>query len=480
MIHKILIANRGEIAVRVVRACRDLHIQSVAIYTKPDAGCLHVKVADEAHMIGEDPLKGYLDAASIVKVAKECGADAIHPGYGFLSENYEFAKLVEDSGLIFIGPKSDVIRKMGDKNIARYLMKQNGIPIVPGTEKLNDEPMSKIKDYAKKIGYPVILKASGGGGGRGIRKVYDESELEDAYNSCKREAKAYFNNDEVFMEKLVVNPRHIEFQILGDNYGNIIHLCERDCSIQRRHQKIIEIAPCPSISENLRKIMGVTAVAAAKAVGYSNVGTIEFLLDDDNKFYFMEMNTRIQVEHGVTEEITGVDLVVRQIRTAAGEILELEQSDIKPQGYAIEARITAENVWQNFIPAPGKITGYYPALGPSVRVDSRAYKDYEIPPYYDSLVAKLIVKATDYDLMVNKLERALEEFTIEGVKTIIPFLLSISKSREFRRGFFDTSYVEKNMEAILANTHDSQKGDEKELEAALKEAINRHKKIYNV
>ncbi|WP_069637697.1 acetyl-CoA carboxylase subunit A [Campylobacter pinnipediorum] len=478
MIHKILIANRGEIAVRIVRACRDLHIKSVAIYTKPDAECLHVKIADEAHMIGYEPIKGYLNAKSIVEIAKSCGADAIHPGYGFLSENYEFAKLVEDSGLIFIGPKSDVIRKMGDKNIARYLMKRNGIPIVPGTEKLNDEPMEKIKEYALKIGYPVILKASGGGGGRGIRKVFKEDELEDAYNSCKREAKAYFNNDEVFMEKLVVNPRHIEFQILGDNYGNIIHLCERDCSIQRRHQKIIEIAPCPSISENLRKIMGVTAVAAAKAVGYSNVGTIEFLLDDDNQFYFMEMNTRIQVEHGVTEEITGVDLVVRQIRTAAGEILELEQSDIKPQGYAIEARITAENVWQNFIPTPGKILGYYPALGPSVRVDSHAYKDYTIPPYYDSLVAKLIVKATDYDLMINKLERALEEFTIEGVQTIIPFLLAISKSREFRRGFFDTSYVEKNLNSILENTHDSTHGGEEELKTAINQAINKHRKVY--
>ncbi|CAD7287847.1 2-oxoglutarate carboxylase small subunit [Campylobacter majalis] len=479
MIRKILIANRGEIAVRVVRACRDLHIQSVAIYTLPDKECLHVKVADEAHMLGTDPIKGYLDAKNIVKIALDCGADAIHPGYGFLSENYEFAKLVEDSGLIFIGPKSDVIRKMGDKNIARYLMKRNGVPIVPGTEKLNDETIEKIKEHAARIGYPVILKASGGGGGRGIRKVYHEDELEDAYNSCKREAKAYFNNDEVFMEKLVVNPRHIEFQILGDNYGNIIHLCERDCSIQRRHQKIIEIAPCPSISEALRKVMGVTAVAAAKAVGYSNVGTIEFLLDDDNHFYFMEMNTRIQVEHGVTEEITGVDLVVRQIRMAAGEILELKQSDIRPQGYAIEARITAENVRQNFIPAPGKITGYYPALGPSVRVDSHAYKDYEIPPFYDSLIAKLMVKATDYDLLVNKLERALKEFTIEGVQTIIPFLLAISKSREFRRGFFDTSYVEKNMDSILANTHDKFIENEADVKSAISEAITKHKKIYN-
>ncbi len=477
MIHKILIANRGEIAVRIVRACRDLHIQSVGIYTAPDSECLHVRIADEAYQVGEDPIKGYLDAKAIVKLAKECGADAIHPGYGFLSENYEFAKAVEDAGLIFIGPKAEVIRKMGDKNIARYLMKRNGIPIVPGTEKLNDESMDAIKEHARRIGYPVILKASGGGGGRGIREVWQEEDMQDAFESCTREAKTYFNNDEVFMEKLVVNPRHIEFQILGDNYGNIIHLCERDCSIQRRHQKIIEIAPCPSISENLRKIMGVTAVAAAKAVGYSNVGTIEFLLDDYNNFYFMEMNTRIQVEHGITEEITGHDLVVRQIRIAAGEILEIEQSDIKPRGYAIEARITAENVWENFIPAPGTIEGYYPALGPSVRVDSHVYKDYTIPPFYDSLIAKLIVKATDYDLAVNKLERALEEFTIEGVRTIIPFLLTISKSKEFRRGFFDTSYVEKNLKTILENTYDDMnKEPNDDLEEVIIEAIKRYKK----
>lgn len=454
MIHKILIANRGEIAVRVIRACRDLHLKSVAIYTKPDSECLHAKIADEAYEVSEEPLKGYLDAQKIVEIAKACGADAIHPGYGFLSENYEFAKAVEEANLIFIGPKPDVIRKMGNKNMARYIMRQNGIPIVPGTEKLNNETMDTIKDYAQKIGYPVILKASGGGGGRGIREVWKEEDLESAYESCKREAKAFFNNDEVFMEKLVVNPRHIEFQIMGDNYGNIIHLCERDCSIQRRHQKIVEIAPCPSISEHLRKTMGVIAVSAAKAVDYTNVGTVEFLLDDYNNFYFMEMNTRIQVEHGITEEITGVDLVVRQIRIANGEILELEQSDIKPRGFAIEARITAENVWKDFAPSPGTITGYYPALGPSVRVDSHIYKDYKIPPFFDSLLAKLMIKSTDYDLAVNKLERALKEFKIEGVRTIIPFLLSISKSREFRRGFFDTSYVETHMQNILDNTDD--------------------------
>ncbi|MGM9997067.1 acetyl-CoA carboxylase subunit A [Campylobacter lanienae] len=475
MIYKILIANRGEIAVRIVRACKDLHIKNVAIYTEPDKDSLHVKVADEAYEIGKDPIKGYLDASRIVEVAKACGTDAIHPGYGFLSENYEFAKMVEDAGLTFIGPKSEVILKMGNKNIARNLMHKNGIPVVPGTEALNKESIETIKLEAEKIGYPVILKASGGGGGRGIREVWDPADLESSYESCKREAKAFFNNDEVFMEKLIVKPRHIEFQILGDNYGNLIHLCERDCSIQRRHQKVIEIAPCPTISEDLRKRMGVAAVAAAKAVGYTNAGTIEFLLDDYNNFYFMEMNTRIQVEHGVTEEIVGVDLISRQIRIAAGEILDIDQTEVKPQGVAIEARITAENVWKNFIPSPGKITGYFPALGPGVRVDSHMYQGYSIPPFYDSLVAKLIVKARSYDLAVSKLERALDEFTIEGVRTTLPFLLAISKRRHFRRGFFDTSYIEERLQDILENTHDSNQENKEEVIAAIAAAIQKVK-----
>lgn len=475
MIYKILIANRGEIAVRIVRACKDLHIKNVAIYTEPDKDSLHVKVADEAYEIGKDPIKEYLDATRIVEVAKACGADAIHPGYGFLSENYEFAKMVEDAGLTFIGPKSEVILKMGNKNIARNLMHKNGIPVVPGTEALNKESIETIKLEAEKIGYPVILKASGGGGGRGIREVWDPADLESSYESCKREAKAFFNNDEVFMEKLIVKPRHIEFQILGDNYGNLIHLCERDCSIQRRHQKVIEIAPCPTISEDLRKRMGVAAVAAAKAVGYTNAGTIEFLLDDYNNFYFMEMNTRIQVEHGVTEEIVGVDLISRQIRIASGEILDIEQTEVKPQGVAIEARITAENVWKNFTPSPGKITGYFPALGPGVRVDSHMYQGYSIPPFYDSLVAKLIVKARSYDLAVSKLERALDEFTIEGVRTTLPFLLAISKRRHFRRGFFDTSYIEERLQDILENTHDHNQENKEEVIAAIAAAIQKVK-----
>lgn len=467
MIHKILIANRAEIAVRVIRACRDLHIKSVAVFTEPDKECLHVKIADEAYRIGTDAIRGYLDIARIIEIAKACKADAIHPGYGFLSENHEFAKACEDAGIIFIGPKSEVIYKMGNKNIARALMSSNGIPIVPGTEKLNNYSLDEIKTLALRIGYPVILKASAGGGGRGIRVVYKEEELESALESCKREAFNFFKNDEIFMEKYIINPRHIEFQILGDNYGNIIHLCERDCSIQRRHQKVIEIAPCPGISDNLRKTMGVTAVAAAKAVGYTNAGTIEFLLDDYNRFYFMEMNTRIQVEHPITEEITGVDLIVRQIRIAGGEILDIEQSDIKPRGFAIEARITAENVWKNFIPNPGKINEYYPALGPSVRVDSHIYKDYIIPPSYDSLLAKLIIKATSYDLAVNKLERALKEFVIDGVRTTIPFLIAITKTREFRRGYFDTSFINTHMQELLEKTEDRHQNNKEEVIAAI-------------
>ncbi|WP_286005230.1 acetyl-CoA carboxylase subunit A [Campylobacter avium] len=467
MIHKILIANRGEIAVRVIRACRDLHIKNVAVFTEPDRECLHVKIADEAYRIGTDAIRGYLDAKRIVEIAKACKADAIHPGYGFLSENYEFAKECEDAGIIFIGPKSDIIRKMGNKNIARYLMHKNGIPIVPGTDKLNNNSMDEIKLFAEKIGYPVILKASGGGGGRGIRVVHKEEELESAFDSCKREALSFFNNDEVFMEKYIENPRHIEFQILGDNYGNIIHLCERDCSIQRRHQKLIEIAPCPSISANLRKTIGVTAVAAAKAVGYTNAGTIEFLLDDYNNFYFMEMNTRIQVEHPVTEEITGVDLIVRQIRIAAGAILDLQQSDIVPRGYAIEARITAENVWKNFIPNPGTIGEYYPALGPGVRVDTHIYKGYTVPPFYDSLLAKLIVKAGSFELVVNKLQRALKEFTIDDIRSTIPFLIAITKIKEFRRGYFDTSFIETHMQELLEKTEDRHQENKEEVIAAI-------------
>ena len=449
MFKKILIANRGEIAIRIIRACNDLGIESVAIHSRADRDSLHVKMSNEAYEVSDDPLRAYLDPVKIVDIAKQCKAEAIHPGYGFLSENTDFAKIVEQSKLVFIGPKAEVIKKMGDKNAARALMKENGIPIVPGTDVINHLHNDEIIRLAHKIGFPVVIKASSGGGGRGIRVVWSESKLLDSIQSCKREALAFFKNDDVFLEKYVVKPKHIEFQILADNYGKIIHLGERDCSIQRRHQKLIEIAPSPTISEDLRRKMGVVAVAAARAAGYTNAGTVEFLVDDFNNFFFMEMNTRIQVEHGVTEEVTGYDLIARQIRIASGEILELEQSDIKISGFSIEARINAEDVTKDFAPTPGKITGYYPALGPGVRVDSCAYKDYTIPPYYDSMIAKLIIKSANYDLAVKKLNRALNEFKVRGVKTTIPFLINIANDRDFRKGIFDTSYLEEKLSSLI-------------------------------
>ena len=453
MFKRILIANRGEIAVRIIRACNDLNIESVAIYSRADRESMHVKMATHTYPISEDPIKGYLDPDLIIQAAKEMEAEAIHPGYGFLSENALFAKKVKEAGIVWIGPDSEVIAKMGDKNAARNLMIANGIPVVPGTEPLNDLSMYEIQKIARKIGYPVILKASSGGGGRGIRVV--------------REALTFFKNEDVFMEKYIQNPRHIEFQILSDNYGNVIHLLERDCSIQRRHQKLIEIAPCPTMSMDLRRRMGSVAVAAAKAAKYTNAGTVEFLVDDYNNFYFMEMNTRIQVEHGVTEEITGYDLIGRQIRIANGEILDITQSDVYAQGFAIEARINAEDVQNDFVPNPGKITSYYPALGPFVRVDSYVYKDFTIPPFYDSMIAKLIVRATSYDLAVNKLQRALNEFKIRGVKTTIPFLINICHDKDFRRGNFDTSYLEQKAQDLMPQ----ESRDDSDLVAAIAVAL---------
>lgn len=467
MFKRILIANRGEIAVRIIRACNDLSIESIAIYSHADRESLHVKMATHTYAISEDPIKGYLNPDLIIEAAKALEAEAIHPGYGFLSENALFAKKVKEAGLVWIGPNSEVIAKMGDKNAARNLMVANGIPVVPGTEPLNTLSMYEIYKIANKIGYPIILKASSGGGGRGIRVVWKEEELEASFNACKREALTFFKNDDVFMEKYIQNPRHIEFQILADNYGNVIHLLERDCSIQRRHQKLIEIAPCPTISSDLRRRMGSVAVAAAKAAKYTNAGTVEFLVDDGNDFYFMEMNTRIQVEHGVTEEITGLDLIARQIRIASGEILDLTQSDIHAQGYAIEARINAEDVHNDFIPNPGTITAYYPSLGPFVRVDSYIYKDFTIPPFYDSMVAKLIVKAGTYDLAIKKLHRALNEFKIRGVKTTIPFLINICNDKDFRKGNFDTSYLETKINDLLPQEN----FDESDLIAAMAVAL---------
>ncbi|WP_200762152.1 acetyl-CoA carboxylase subunit A [Nitrosophilus alvini] len=465
MFHKLLIANRGEIAVRIIRACNDLGIKSVAIYSKADRDSLHVKMADEAYKVSDDPLQGYLNPQKIIDIALASRAEAIHPGYGFLAENADFAKMVEEAGLTWIGPKSEVIAKMGDKNEARKLMIKNGIPVVPGTENIAD--VQEAIQFAQKYGYPVIVKATSGGGGRGLRVAYNEKELVEGVDACRREAMAFFKDDSVFVEKYVENPKHIEFQILADNYGNIIHLGERDCSIQRRHQKLLEIAPSPSMSDDLRKRMGAVAVAAAKAAKYTNAGTVEFLVDEEKNFYFMEMNTRIQVEHCITEEVTGVDLVVRQIRIAAGEILELDQTDINFRGFSIEARINAEDVFNDFKPNPGKITAYYPALGPNVRVDSAVFKDYTIPPHYDSMIAKLIVRGASYDLAVRKLRRALNEFTIRGVKTTIEFLKNITNDKDFKKGDFDTSYLENKIESLLPEIEK----DPKDLAAAIAAAI---------
>ncbi len=450
MFKKVLIANRGEIAVRVIRACNDLGINSVAIFSAADRYSLHVKMATEAYQVSDDPLQGYLNPQKIIDIALARKVDAIHPGYGFLSENADFAKMVEDAGIVWIGPKSEVVLKMGDKNEARKLMIANGIPVVPGTENLSS--IKEAKEFANRVGFPVIIKATSGGGGRGLRVARNYEDLESGFLACKREALAFFKNDSVFIEKYVENPRHIEFQILADNYGHIIHLGERDCSIQRRHQKLIEIAPSPSISEDLRRRMGAVAVASAKAAGYTNAGTVEFLVDEDNNFYFMEMNTRIQVEHCVTEEITGFDLVARQIRIASGELLEIQQSDVVIRGFAIEARINAEDVTKDFAPNPGKITGYYPALGPGVRVDSCVYKDYVIPPYYDSMIAKLIIRGASYDWAVKKLRRALKEFKVKGVKTTIPFLINITRDKDFKAGNFDTSYLETKLKLLMPET----------------------------
>lgn len=472
MFKKVLVANRGEIALRIIRACNDLGIDSIAIYSRADRDSLHVKMASESYEVSDDPIKGYLDATRIIQIAKKAKAEAIHPGYGFLSENADFSRMTQEAGIVFIGPKWDVIATMGDKNRARELMKKNGIPVVPGSKVLKD--IKEAKEYAASIGYPVIIKASSGGGGRGIRVCYREDELESNFLACQREAKTFFKNSDLFIERFIQNPKHIEFQILADNHGNIIHLGERDCSIQRRHQKLIEIAPSPSISQDLRRRMGVVAVAAAKAVGYTNAGTVEFLVDDENRFYFMEMNTRIQVEHGVTEEITGIDLVTRQIRIAAGEILDLTQNDVNFNGYSIEARINAEDPRVDFMPTPGKVTAYYPSLGPSVRVDSHIYKDYDIPPYYDSMIAKLIVKASSYDLAVKKLNRALNEFKVKGFKTTIPFLKNLCKDREFKKGLFDTSFLERKLPELVGEEEESPEDIAAAIAATLV-ALNRNK-----
>ena len=445
MIKKILVANRGEIAVRIVRACSEMGIKSVAIYSDADRHALHVKKADEAYNIGSDPVIGYLNAHNIVNIAVAAGCDALHPGYGFLSENPELAEICARRGIKFIGPDSDVIRQMGDKIEARKAMIAAGIPCTPGSDG-NLADLEEARQLAAKIGYPVMLKATNGGGGRGIRRCNDEKELVGNYDRVISEASKAFGKPEVFLEKCVVNPRHIEVQVIADSHGNVIHLFERDCSIQRRNQKLIEIAPSPQLSEAQREYIGNLAVKAAKAVGYENAGTVEFLLDSDNTFYFMEMNTRLQVEHTVTETITGIDIVQEQIRIADDQELQYKQDEVKYRGFAMEFRINAEDPKNDFLPSFGKITRYYAPGGPGVRMDAAIYSGYVIPPYYDSMCAKLTVWALDWEGVIERGRRALSDMLVYGVKTTIPYYQEILKHPDFRGGEFDTSFVESHPE----------------------------------
>ena len=422
MIHKILIANRGEIAVRIIRACRELGIQSVAVYSEADKDALHAQLADEAVCIGPAPSKdSYLNMENIISATINTGAEAIHPGFGFLSENQKFAKLCEECNITFIGPPSEIIRKMGNKTEARNTMMEAGVTVIPGWNE-NIESVEEGKEIAAKLGYPVIVKAALGGGGKGMRVAMNEEEFENAYLTARKEAGAAFGDDSVYMEHFIEHPRHVEVQILADSYGNVVHLGERDCSIQRNHQKFIEEAPCKAISEELRARMGEQAVKAAKAVGYENAGTIEFLLENEKDFYFMEMNTRIQVEHPVTEWITGVDLIKEQIKIASGEKLSFTQEEVRLEGHSIECRINAENPEKNFRPSPGKIENLYLPGGKGIRMDTAIYSGYEIPPYYDSMIAKLIVHGTTREEALRKMRSALGEVIIEGIDTNVDYL----------------------------------------------------------
>ena len=441
MFKKILIANRGEIATRIIRACSEMRIQSVAIYTDADRQALHVKKADEAYNVGEDPVAGYLNAHHIVNLAVSAGCDALHPGYGFLSENPDLAAICARRHIKFIGPNAEIIRQMGDKTEARKAMLAAGIPCTPGSQG-NLKNVDDAVTLAQQIGYPVMLKATNGGGGRGIRRCDNQAELLNNYDRVISEASKAFGHPEVFLEKCILNPRHIEVQILGDSHGNIIHLFERDCSIQRRNQKLIEIAPSPQLTQAQRDYIGELAVRAASAVNYQNAGTVEFLLDSNNTFYFMEMNTRLQVEHTVTESITGIDIVQEQIRIAYGLTLQYQQQDVNFRGYAMEFRINAEDPQHGFLPNFGKITRYYAPGGPGVRMDAAIFSGYVIPPYYDSMCGKLTVWALNWDALIERGRRALDDILIYGVKTTIPYYQQILKHPEFRKANFNTSFVE--------------------------------------
>lgn len=443
MIKKVLVANRGEIAVRIIRAAKELGIRTVAVYSEADKNSLHVKLADQSVCIGPAlSSKSYLAYQNLLGAAEATKADAIHPGYGFLSENADFADACDALGIKFIGPSSDAIRSLGDKATARKTMREAGVPITPGSRDIITSEKEALK-AAKEIGYPVIIKASAGGGGKGMRIAHSEDELIDSYLMASNEAKASFNNPDVYMERYIENPRHIEVQILGDQHGNVVHLFERDCSLQRRHQKLLEEAPSPTLDAETRRKMGEAAVMAAKAANYSSAGTIEFIMTPEGEFFFMEMNTRIQVEHPVTEMISGQDLIKEQFRIASGEQLSFKQEDLFVNGHSIECRINAEDSEKNFMPCPGKVTKYIVPGGNGIRVDSAVYEGYTILPFYDSMIAKLIVHGKNRQEAINKMKRALGEFVIEGVKTTIPFHQRILEDSDFLAGNITTHFIEK-------------------------------------
>ena len=440
MFKKILIANRGEIALRIIRTCREMGIKTVAVYSTADKDSLHVKFADEAVCIGGPKgQESYLNIPHIMAACEITNADAVHPGYGFLAENAKFAQICADHGIKFIGPTPDMINSMGDKITAKETMIKAGVPVVPGGEGLLED-VNAAKKLAKEIGYPVIIKATAGGGGKGMRVVWNEGEIEKAFEAAKMEAAASFKNDGLYMEKFVEEPRHIEIQVAGDQYGNVCHLSERDCSIQRRHQKLVEESPSPFMTPELRQRMGEAAIKAASAINYESVGTVEFLVDKNRNFYFMEMNTRIQVEHCVTEEVVSYDLIKEQIKIAAGE--KISGRNYEPQLHAIECRINAEDPYNDFRPSPGKITVLHTPGGHGVRVDSHVYAGYVIPPYYDSMIGKLITVAQTREEAINTMYRALSEYVIEGVHTTIPFHLQLMQNEDFRKGNFTTKFLE--------------------------------------
>src|SRR3989475_3832795 len=445
MFEKVLVANRGEIALRVIRACKELGIRTLAVYSEADVDSLHVQLADESICIGAPPsTESYLKIDRIMSAAEIGDVDAIHPGYGFLAENPHFAEVCESCNIKFIGPSSRAMQAMGDKNAARAFARKAGVPVTPGSDGIVETESDAIK-IARKIGYPVMIKAAAGGGGRGMRTAHNEPSLKSAFHSARHEAEKAFGNDQVYIEKLIINPHHIEFQIVADSHGRIVHLGERDCSIQRRNQKVIEECPSPLMTPSLHKKMGNAAIKLAKSVGYENAGTIEFLVNQDRHFYFIEMNTRIQVEHTITEEVYGCDLVKEQIRIASGDPLSPHVAHAVPRSHAIQCRINAEDPASNFQPSPGRITFYYAPGGRGVRIDSHAYTGYVVPPYYDSLIAKIITIGATRNSAIDRMRRALDEYYVTGIKTTVPFHAAIMRSGAFREGKYDTGFVERMM-----------------------------------